>query len=336
MPRRTYVPKAFKPAQLDVIQKVNQIISSYSAQGYSLTLRQVYYQFVARDWLQNTFRNYKNLGNLITDARRAGEIDWNAITDRTRNVKGGYWGMDDPAQVIEPFAFGVSMWEGQSNRVEVWVEKDALVDVIGRAAGAFRVPYFSCRGYTSDSEVWGAAQRLGGYLDDTYDAAGPDGQVIILHLGDHDPSGIDMTRDITDRLELFIAGDRGYTALNRLEVRRIALNMDQVEQYDPPPNPAKITDSRAKGYMEIHGDESWELDALEPSILDGLIRSHIEPLIDPDPWEAQQEKQRRGRATLKAVKDNYSKVIEYLDGEGLMPDYDDTDDELEDDDDDGV
>ena len=330
MPRRTYIPKDFKPAQIDVIQKVNQIISTYSAQGYSLTLRQVYYQFVARDWLQNTFRNYKNLGNLITDARRAGYIDWNAITDRTRNVKGGYWGLDDPAQVINEYAYGVSMWEGQRNRVEVWVEKDALVDVIGRAANAFRVPYFSCRGYTSDSEVWAAAQRLGGYLDDTeeYD----DGQVVILHLGDHDPSGIDMTRDITDRMELFIGQDRGYSALNRLEVRRIALNMDQVETYDPPPNPAKITDSRAKGYMEIHGDESWELDALEPSVLDALIRTHIQPLIDPDPWEQQVEKQRRGRATLKAVKDNYAKVIEYLDSEGLMPDDFEADPDLDDED----
>jgi hypothetical protein len=320
MPRIAYTPRTFKPAQLDTIQKVNQIIATYSAQGYSLTLRQVYYQFVARDWLQNTFRNYKNLGNLITDARRAGEIDWRAITDRTRNVKGSYAGHEDPSETINPYYFGVAMWEGQANRAEVWVEKDALVDVIGRAAGRYGVPYFSCRGYTSDSEVWVAARRLEEYLSETT------GDVTILHLGDHDPSGIDMTRDIQDRLELFIGGDLGYSALNRLEIRRIALNMDQVEQYGPPPNPAKITDSRAKGYMEIHGDESWELDALEPSVLDELIQSNIRPLIDPDPWAEQAEKQRRGRATLQAVKDNYDKVIAYLDGEGLMPSYSDSSD----------
>jgi hypothetical protein len=324
MPRIPYIPRRFSAAQLDTIRKVNSIISTYSAQGYSLTLRQVYYQFVARDWIPNNFRSYKNLGNLITAARRAGEIDWNAITDRTRNLQGGYGGLDDPAQTINPYYFVTDHWEGQPHRVEVWVEKDALVDVIGRAAGRYGVPYFSCRGYTSDSEVWSAARRLEGYLDDIT------GDVTILHLGDHDPSGIDMSRDIQDRLELFIARDRGYSAINRLEIRRIALNMDQVEQYGPPPNPAKITDSRAKGYIELHGDESWELDALEPSVLDELIQSHIAPMIDPEPWEEQMEKQRKGRATLSAIKDNYSAVIEYLDSEGLLPEAVDDDEEDED------
>lgn len=80
---------------------------------------------------------------------------------------------------------------------------------------------------------------------------------VILHLGDHDPSGIDMTRDISDRLELFGAD---------VEVKRIALNWDQIDEFTPPPNPAKLSDSRAGAYIAEYGDESWELDALEPTL----------------------------------------------------------------------
>lgn len=340
MPRINYVPKDFNPRHTDIIRKVNQIVATYAGQGFSLTLRQVYYQFVSRGWLENTFRNYKNLGNIITDARRAGHIDWNAITDRTRNIQGSYWGFDDPSQIIEPMAFGVAKWEGQTTRLEVWVEKDALIDVIAQGARRHGVPYFSCRGYTSDSEVWAAAQRLEGYLDDT-DVE----RVVILHLGDHDPSGIDMTRDITDRLSLFMSGD-GYGYVETLDahsdildsgeramVKRIALNWDQIQQYGPPPNPAKLTDSRSRDYIDRFGDESWELDALEPSVLVELIRSQIETVIDPGPWADRLAEQARGRGTLKAVKDNYDKVIEFLDERGLLPESE-TDEDLEDDDDD--
>lgn len=341
MPRINYVPKDFNPRHTDIIQKVNAIVSTYAGQGFSLTLRQVYYQFVSRGWLENTFRNYKNLGNIITDARRAGHIDWNAITDRTRNIQGTYYGMDDPSQVINPSYFGVALWEGQSTRLEVWVEKDALIDVIGQGARGFRVPYFSCRGYTSDSEIWSAAQRLEGYLDE------PDVErVAILHLGDHDPSGIDMTRDITERLSLFMSGD-GYGFVDSLPadesilgyddsramVKRIALNWDQIEEYSPPPNPAKLTDSRSGDYINRFGDESWELDALEPSVLVELIRNEIGAVVDPDPWATKRAEEARGRGTLKAVKDNYGRVIEFLDEKGLLPEPEIEDDELEDDDD---
>ncbi len=106
------------------------------------------------------------------------------------------------------------------------------------------VPYFSCRGYTSQSEMWAAAQRLLGYI-----WAKQRQHVTILHFGDHDPSGIDMTRDIRERLSLFCGGE-GFA------VRRIALNMDQVRQYDPPPNPAKLTDTRVDAYLRKYGDDS--------------------------------------------------------------------------------
>ncbi len=139
----------------------------------------------------------------------------------------------------------------------------------------------------------------------------------ILHLGDHDPSGIDMTRDITDRLYTFLSGD-GYNAED-LTIKRIALNMDQIRQYNPPPNPAKITDSRATGYIRIFGPESWELDALEPTVLNGLIVPEIRSRIDADMWNERRALQQHGRDTLRAIRRHYADVTTYLDEQGLLP-----------------
>lgn len=312
MPKIAYKVIDFRPKSLDVIDKANAIIDSYARQGFDLTLRQLYYQFVSRDWIPNKQTEYDKLGETINNARLAGLVDWNAITDRTRNVAGGDGDDTDPAEVIQPYYFNAALWEGQAERVEVWVEKDALIGIVGQAAGGLRVPYFSCRGYTSSSEVWRAAQRIEGYLDDEAVET-----VTILHLGDHDPSGIDMTRDIDERLALFLEGD-GYD-VSQLTINRIALNMDQVRTYSPPPNPAKISDSRSDAYIRRYGSSSWELDALEPAVLRDLIQANVRRVIDADKWAARLKFERQGQATLSAVKDHYEDVIAYLDEHGWLP-----------------
>ena len=122
----------FKQSSLDLIKLVNEVINEYSAQGYELTLRQAYYQLVARGYIPNNERSYKNIGSLINDGRLAGLIDWNAITDRTRNLRGNtHW--DTPVDVIysAKYSYLLNKWKDQPNYVEVWVEKDALVDVVG-------------------------------------------------------------------------------------------------------------------------------------------------------------------------------------------------------------
>lgn len=303
MPRVCYEPKAFRSDTLCVIEQANQIIEAYAAQGYNLTLRQLYYQFVSRDLLPNTQQNYKRLGSIVSDARRAGLIDWSAIEDRTRNLRSlSVW--DSPERIVEAVAhqFRYDLWEDQPYYVEVWFEKDALMGVFERAANELRVPFFSCRGYTSDSEVWGAAQRL--------KARAIAGQhPVVLHFGDHDPSGIDMTRDITDRLCLF-GGSRLASAL---EVRRLALNMDQVEEYDPPPNPAKETDSRYANYRIEYGDESWELDALEPAVLASLVSEEVSDLLDTGAWDRALAREDETKRILRVVSDRWEDVTEYVD-----------------------
>lgn len=302
MPKIKYKDFNFRPGTLGIIKQANQIIAEYAQQGFDLTLRQLYYQFVARDIIPNTQKDYKNLGSVVNDARLAGLIDWETIVDRTREVRTlSHW--DGPEDIIKAVSkqFNVDRWEGQPYRPEVWIEKDALVGVFERVCRELDVPLLSCRGYTSQSEMWGAGQRMLGYKRRRQTP-------VVFHFGDHDPSGKDMSRDILDRLEMFTGGT--------MKFERLALNMNQVRKYKPPPNPAKITDSRANAYMAEFGDESWELDALEPSVLEALVRRAIEGIIDQDRMAEAQEEQDQHRATLGLVAEKWDAVAEFVNGEG--------------------
>lgn len=313
-----YVPKTFRGASIQTIARARHICEEYRAEGYDLTLRQLYYQFVSRGWIPNRDTEYKKLGTVVSDARLAGYLDWNYIVDRTRTPRGNsHW--DTPAEVIEAAArsYARDKWESQGTRVEVWIEKDALVGVLDSCCPELDVDFFSCRGYTSQSAMWRAAQRIGTYLD-----AGQD--VVILHLGDHDPSGIDMTRDIRERLSLFIAQDRFgaspsedmeqfmWDCSDRLTVDRIALNIGQVQQYNPPPNPAKWSDTRAASYVSLYGPVSWELDALEPRVLAGLVRGAVADLRDEEVWEAAVDRESSERETLTACSGRWGEVVDFL------------------------
>ena len=288
MPKITYETKNFTPATVATILKAEDIINEYQAQGFSLTLRQLYYQFVARALIPNTERSYKRLGNIVSDARRAGLIDWDAIEDRTRFLRElASW--DKPQSILESArdSYHRDLWESQAIRFEVWIEKDALLGVIEAVCQENDVPFFSCRGYVSDSEMWRGAMRMHRH--------GRSGQkVIALHLGDHDPSGIDMTRDIEARLELF-------SDYADLEVRRIALTMEQIEELNPPPNPAKVTDSRYDSYVAKYGEESWELDALEPQYISRLIHLAIVAERDIDKWAEAYKEQEEERGQIAEV-----------------------------------
>ena len=301
-----YEPKSFRGDSLALIQDANEIIADYRGQGLDLTLRQLYYQFVARDKIANSDKNYKRLGSILSDARMAGLVSWTSIVDRTRSIHSDLAGYETTHEdLIRDAAEGYfeDLWRDQPYRVEVWVEKEALAGVIQRAAGTFRAPYFSCRGYASQTAMWDASQRIVRYKHEF------DQDTLILHLGDHDPSGIDMTRDIEDRLTLFTSH---HMRSGHLEVRRIALNMDQIEEYQPPPNPAKLSDSRAAGYVEEHGYESWELDALEPTVLIDLIRAEVNTVLDDSAWQDAVRHENDERAKVVAIADRWTEIVDYL------------------------
>jgi hypothetical protein len=321
MPLICYERKNFSEEKLGLITKANLIIAEYQKQGFNLTLRQLYYQFVARDlfpddwsyvhqggnkWkrsatngTKNALPNYTALGNLISDGRIGGLIDWDAIVDRTRGSRANqHW--TRPSQIIEGAlnTYATNKWENQPNYVEVWVEKEALEDVLASACQPLDVRFFACKGYASVSAMWEAAQRLVSRMEEGK-------EVHIIHLGDHDPSGVDMSRDIKDRLELFTRG-------RRVHVRRIALNMAQIKKYNPPPQWAKQTDSRFQSYQSQFGDESWELDALDPAVLVDLIKKHVLHFRDEELWKDAQKNEERGRHTLECLLKYFPDVISFL------------------------
>jgi hypothetical protein len=287
MTTEVFIPYKPHAATLRVVEQANAIINEYLAQGFALTLRQLFYQFVARALLENLFNEYKRLGRIVRDARDGGLIDWDAIEDRTREVNTHtFW--TNPAGIIRAAAhqYREDLWAGQRYRPEVWIEKEALLGVVEGVCTELRVPYFAHRGNNSQTLQYQAGKRFADYLDQ--------GLIpLVLHLADHDPNGIDMTRDNIERLALYARQD--------VEVRRIALNWDQVRQYNPPPSFVKDGDTRTSGYRERFGtDECWELDALSPTLIADLIRTEIE----------QTEKRRRG--LLDSAAANWTKVEKML------------------------
>ena len=292
----TYIDWNPKPNSLVLVQTAEDIIDEYQAAGYTLTLRQLYYQFVARDVIENTEKSYKNLGSIITKARMAGFISWDAIEDRSREHQSFWYDEDVMNPLLDlPDQIRFDRWARQDYYVEVWVEKEALGNIIERACGPYLVPHLACKGYLSASEAWRAGRRFKKKLDEGK-------QCVMIHLGDHDPSGIDMTRDNSDRLGLFAEDAYG------VDVIRLALNMDQIKEYGPPANPTKVTDSRADKYIQRFGHTSWELDALEPQVLEVIIQREIKKYINIEDWEAVDGLEIEARKALSNVYDMWEEI----------------------------
>jgi len=278
MGKYAYIERKFSAGSAALIQTANGIIREYQSQGYVLTIRQLYYQLVSRDVIANTLQEYKRVAGIFNDARLAGLMDWDAIEDRTRSFeRRSRW--QNGAHALQSIAsqFHMDMWDNQPVRPFVIVEKEALLGVFSRVCKEYDIPVLAARGYPSVSVVREFV------VEDVLDTIDRGQQVAIFHFGDHDPSGIDMSRDLQDRFNLFLEDNGEY------EFTRCALNMDQIDELRPPENPAKATDSRFIEYRKRFGNSSWELDALPPAYLTDLVRNHIAPLIDDDAWEEKQQ-----------------------------------------------
>jgi len=254
---------------------------------YKLTLRQLYYQLVSRDVIPNQEREYRKLSRVLTDARYAGLLDWGAIEDRIRqpDTPTEFDGLRELVDAALD-SYRLPRWEGQDGYVELWVEKDALSSVLRPLAREYHVTLMVNRGYSSASAMYDSAQRFA--------VAENEGRGMhLFYLGDLDPSGEDMVRDIRKRFEeLCVSG---------VQVQKIALTPEQVAMYNPPPNPAKRTDPRAAAFINQHGASSWEVDALPPDALVRLIREAIEGVLDMPAMEAVKAREAIDKARLRAL-----------------------------------
>ena len=268
------------PARSELVHLCNTILEDEFA-GYTLTLRQLYYQLVSRNVLPNTERSYHLLGKVVARGRMAGLIDWDLIEDRVRTP----WSMPEFASIAELIqvairSYRLPRWRGQEYYAELWVEKDALAGVLQPLAAEFHVTLMVNRGYSSVSAMKAASDR---YLSR--------GQKLhLFYLGDFDPSGEDMVRDISDRLFEFGAD---------VKIVKIALTWEQVQQYSPPPNPVKVKDSRARAFIDRYGASSWEVDALPPQVLEELIRAHFAAILDREAMDEVIEQEEKDKTKLQ-------------------------------------
>lgn len=294
--KECFIDKNFTAASRALINKANEILAEYEAAGYDLSVRQLYYQFVARDIIPNTVRSYGNLAGLISDARKAGMIDWQMIRDRGRVVvTNSHW--RSPKEILDSCvqSFAIDKWKTQTTYPYVMVEKQALEGVLIPVCEELDVPFLANKGYCSDSTMY----RIGKQIEL---ARMSDKEPVVIYLGDHDPSGIDMTRDVQERLEMYSGGD--------IEVQRVALNMDQVRRLNPPENPAKSSDSRFASYLARFGESSWELDAIEPRQLAAIVRRAVLGVRDDELWDEAVEREQKMIKQIEKMRDNYKEPKE--------------------------
>jgi hypothetical protein len=283
MAKESFKDHNFNAWSKQILGLCNQIIDHYLAQGLRLTLRQLYYQLVTRNAIKNEEKMYGKISRVLSDARLAGLVDWAAIEDRIRLPRSPNEFADLNQLMEAAFAsYRLPRWRGQPHYVELWVEKDALSGVLAPLASEYHVTMMVNRGYSSQSAMYDSSKRF-------IDADAPEG-CILFYLGDHDPSGEDMVRDIQDRLEMF--------GVDNLRVEKLALTMAQVRQYNPPPNPAKMSDPRAGDFVAQHGGTSWEVDALPPDVLQQLIRAAFSDVVDKRRMDKVKAQERRDKADL--------------------------------------
>jgi hypothetical protein len=319
MAREIYEKYAPKADTKLLLNEIIDIVEDYASQGLTLTLRQLYYQLVSKDLIKNEERQYKRVGTIVSRARRGGHLDWDALEDRVRQPqKPPEFGSLESLIRAALSSYRLPRFRGQATYIELWVEKDALAGVLWPIADRYHVTLMVNRGYSSTSAMKAAGERIRRGCN----VLGVD-RAAILYLGDLDPSGEDMVRDVRERLDeytnygLRVHKTKGGTIraetdeergkrmspFIEVEVTKLALTMDQVDQYNPPPNPAKTTDSRFEKFSEKHGDESWEVDALPPRVLNEIIEEALEELIDLELMERVQEQEESDKLLLqKAVK----------------------------------
>lgn len=314
------VEAAVFPDRVTLLQAVRDVLAQYA--GTPITLRQGYYRLVAAHIIPNSFRSYKNLGSAVTKWRRDGTIPIVAFEDRTRgmavydegrrqdNPKG--WLLDYMrAGMREAMNYHLAKWYGQPYRVVVAVEKQALEGPFRTVCEDLGVDLAVCRGYPSISFLAEWADKM----------SENDGrQNIILYYGDHDASG----ENIPEVVERDLGGELFH---EDFEFHKIALTGEQAKQMKLYPAPVKLTDSRAARFVMEHGDEVFELDAIDPKELDRILRESVLKYWDTDAEKERDDTVERGKKTITRIlhKSGVTKLIAQLQ-EDVSKDDDDEED----------
>lgn len=307
----------------DILEHALRIHRKYEAQDIALSLRQVYYRFVDEGLLPSGQNVYKRIGDVLTEARYNGDFPVTGIQDRGRDVEAGdftRYDIDiDPGERIAAsslraarFYINRARWLEQETHISVWVEKAALESVFAPTCEELGVSFFACRGYPSVSSLWEwieTTNKAIGYADGSPTNAWEEGhedhqrhqgtlrRSVILYFGDHDPDGLEIPHSAGRNIQKLM---ETYDTRFPFRIERIALTPEQIEQYAPPPFEAKITSARYAKYVEAHGEDAWELDALEPTVLRDLITENVNSYFDRGIYNEHRNEVQRLRKALAA------------------------------------
>lgn len=275
-----------------LLSNCQRITAYYMKRNIKLTLRQLYYQLVGEGLIPNAIEVYGRLGDFVTDARYSGDLDWDAIEDRARaQMQAADW--DNVEDRIESaiWSYRLPRWADQDEYIELFTEKDALVSVLRPITDRWHIRLCVNKGYASASVMYELAKRLAEKIMEGK-------RVTCLYVGDHDPSGLDMVRDVRERVTEFLEKGKTYV-VPEFTVKPIALTTAQVKQYNLPPNPAKISDPRAAWYIQKYGKTSWEVDALKPDVMIQIVEDAIIKHVDVDKYNAVIAKEEKDKDVIR-------------------------------------
>jgi len=289
------------PSYEEVVAAALEVFEQYDT---ALTLRQLYYRLVSRHLFENTVNSYKRLSRLMVRAREERAVPVNCLEDRSRRVLGrgdtGYKSATDflkkrVASLKESYKdFRMPMWVDQPFNLLISLEKDALSRLVSDEANKYYIRTFPTRGYPSFTYV----SRMASYIRNRLKGK----PTVVLYFGDFDPSGIDIERDLGERLQKYGAGE--------FKVRRIALTKEQIMQYSLPPMPVKKSDARAPSFVSNFGEETVELDALEPNVLKLLVHRSVADHIDLMAWKRKEDEIERLQEWIKQKLDDMEGIIQ--------------------------
>jgi len=250
-----------------------------------MTVRQVFYQLEMAGVVEKTEAGYRQVQNQVLVMRRKGLLDWGFITDGTRwqRKPKSYADAGEYAERIAR-SYRRDLWQRQGVRIEIWLEKDALADVILDVTKAWDVSLMVSRGQSSSTFLYTA----GKFAEQAWKADETDTFVYMLY--DFDAGGERAARTIARDLPEF-AGEAW------VNVHRLAVTEEQVREWSLPTRPAKKSDPEAKKF----GDKAVELDAIDPKQLTTLVENAILSHVDRHAWEVEKRIEKEERAGLLAM-----------------------------------
>jgi len=281
---------------LKILGNVNEVLEEYN-HHLPLTIRQIFYRLVAQHNYPKTEQDYKTLCRILNMARRAGEVDMEAIRDDGADVDGGWshgyknvadfwesvwWGIGfDVDQRFDVSNFKFNRLAAYPRHIEVWSEAAGMVPLIKRATDSYVVTVYSGGGFDSLTAKYSAAERIASRGKPT----------VVLHVGDHDPSGVALYQAVSEDVEAFVDAEDGD---GEVEFKRLAVTPEQAAQYDLPSAPPKPTDKRGAW----SGSETWQVEAFAPDDLAEVVRQGVRAELDLSALAQQRAEEQRIREQL--------------------------------------